>query len=416
MHEKIITFASPIFFILIALEYIVARRRQRHLYHLNDSLNSLSLGVMSQIIGAFSKLFSIGVYSWVLTHFSLFLLPADSILVWVTALLTYDFLYYWLHRMGHRTNLLWAAHVVHHQSEQYNLTTALRQTSTGPLFGWIFYLPMAIIGFPVQVFIAVALIDLLYQFWVHTEQIGKLGWFDRVFVSPSNHRVHHAVNDQYLDKNFGGILIIWDRLFGSFIEEQEDETIVYGTRSPLRSWNPLWANLEVYDNVWHDAWHTRNWYDKVQIWLRPPGWRPADLRLGSGHKPFDLYRPLYDPPLSRAMTAYCLVQFVMVLQPATHFLLVYKSISALNATVYVSWLVTSLWCLGGLMQGRRIYLLPESLRLLFVLFMGWFTNNWFYVYPLSVSELALLTVTCLVSLAVAWPIFSQQKTHGYFSH
>ena len=138
MHEKIITFASPVFFILIALEFIVARKRQRHLYRINDSLNSLSLGVMSQIIGAFSKLFSIGMYALVLKHLSLLSLPSDSVLVWIAALLLYDFLYYWLHRMGHQTNLLWAAHVVHHQSEQYNLSTALRQTSTGPLFGWIF--------------------------------------------------------------------------------------------------------------------------------------------------------------------------------------------------------------------------------------------------------------------------------------
>ena len=416
MHEKIITFASPVFFLLIAIEFFVARKRQRHLYRINDSLNSLSLGVMSQIIGAFSKLFSIAVYAWVLQHFSLFSLSADSVWVWVAGLLLYDFLYYWLHRMGHRTNLLWAAHVVHHQSEQYNLSTALRQTSTGPLFGWIFYLPMALIGFPVHVFVAVALIDLLYQFWVHTEQIGKLGWFDRVFVSPSNHRVHHAVNDEYLDKNFGGILVIWDRLFGSFIEEKDDETIVYGTRNPLRSWNPLWANLEVYDSVWRDAWHTRRWLDKLQIWLRPPGWRPADLRWQSGQKQFDIKRPIYDPALSKAMNWYCIVQFILLLQPATHFLLVYKSITALNATVYVSWLVMSLWCLGGLMQRGSTYLLPESLRLLFILFMALFTANWFYSFPLSASEQALLSVTCLISVFAVWLIFPQRKTHGHLSH
>ncbi len=416
MHEKIISFAGPIFFLFIAIEFFVARKRQRHLYRINDALNSLSLGVMSQIIGAFSKLFSIGVYGWVLHHFALFKLPSASVWVWVVALLLYDFLYYWLHRMGHKTNLLWAAHVVHHQSEQYNLSTALRQTSTGPLFGWIFYLPMALLGFPLEVFIAVALIDLLYQFWVHTEQIGKLGWFDQVFVSPSNHRVHHAVNDMYLDKNFGGIFVIWDRLFGTFIDERDDVLIVYGTRSPLRSWNPLWANLEVYDNVWHDAWHTQNWFDKFQIWLRPPGWRPADLLMQSTPKPFDINRPLYNPTLSNAMCWYCCIQFVLLLQPATHFLLVYKDISAVNATIYVSWLVFSLWCMGGLMERGRVYLLPESLRILCILLMNLFTANWFYCFPLSSSEQALLSATCLISLAAAWLIFSPQKTHGHLSH
>src|SRR3546814_10023481 len=126
-------------------------------------------------------------------------------------------------RMGHEVNILWAAHVVHPQSEQYNLSTALRQTSTGGLLGWIFYLPMALLGYPLQVFVAVALIDLLYQFWVHTEQVGKLGWFDRVFCSPSNHRAHHATNQRYLDHNYGGILIVWDRLFGTRSEEHTSE-------------------------------------------------------------------------------------------------------------------------------------------------------------------------------------------------
>ena len=138
---------------------------------------------------------------------------------WAIGLVAYDFLYYWHHRAGHRVALFWAAHVVHHQSEDYNLSTALRQTSSGWLVGWIFYLPMAIAGFPPLVFAVVALIDLLYQFWVHTEQVGRLGGFDRWFCAPSNHRVHHAVNDVYLDRNYGGVLLVWDRLFGTYAEE-----------------------------------------------------------------------------------------------------------------------------------------------------------------------------------------------------
>jgi hypothetical protein len=167
--------------------------------------------------------------------------------------------------------------VVHHQSEDYNLSTALRQTGSGWLFGWVFYLPMALLGFPPLVFGTVALIDLLYQFWVHTRQIGRLGWFDRWFCSPSNHRVHHAVNDRYLDRNYGGILMVWDRLFGSFVEEDDLEPIVYGTRKPLRSWNPVTANLEVYAALARDSWRARSWADKVRVWFKPPGWRPADV-------------------------------------------------------------------------------------------------------------------------------------------
>ncbi|MFZ6721577.1 sterol desaturase family protein [Undibacterium sp. Ji49W] len=415
MHEKIITFASPVFFLLIAIEFLVARKRQKHLYRINDAISSLSLGVMSQITGVFLKLLSVGGYAWVFTNFAALTLDPASVGVWLTGLLLYDFLYYWLHRMGHKTNLLWAAHVVHHQSESYNLTTALRQTSTGPLFGWVFYLPMAIIGFPVQVFVVIALMDLLYQFWIHTEQINKLGWFDRVFVSPSNHRVHHAVNDIYLDKNYGGILIIWDRLFGSFIEEQDNEPVVYGTRRPLRSWNPLWANLEVYKAVWQDAWNTRNWADKFLIWLRPPGWRPADLRL-SPAKHFDLARPLYDPFVSNAAIGYCLLQFVALLQAATYFLLAYKSMSALNAVVYATWLIFSLWCIGGLIEKGRLYLIPESLRLLAILLMSMLSANWFYSYALSVTEQALIAAGCIISTGALCFIFLPKNTHGHLPH
>ena len=220
------------------------------------------------------------------------------------ALLAYDFCYYWLHRAGHRVAVLWAAHAVHHQSEDYNLSTALRQTSSGFLLGWLFYLPMAVLGVPPLVFGVVALIDLLYQYWVHTQQIGRLGWFDRWFCSPSNHRVHHAVNDRYLDSNYGGILIVWDRLFGSFVEEDDAEPCVYGTRAPLRSWNPLWANLQVYRDLARDSWRARSWADKLRVWLKPPGWRPADVAARWPKPAFDINAvQRFDPPASRGALA-----------------------------------------------------------------------------------------------------------------
>ncbi|HJV73619.1 MAG TPA: sterol desaturase family protein, partial [Noviherbaspirillum sp.] len=261
MQEKVIILATPVFFVLIAIELIVGLLRRRNSYRLNDAINSLSLGILSQVSGVFMQLLRIGIYAWLVERIALFDLSLTSVWVWISGLLLYDFCYYWLHRMSHEVNVLWAAHVVHHQSEDYNLSTALRQTSSGPLLGWIFYVPMAVLGYPVEVFATVALANLLYQFWIHTQQIGRLGWFDRVFGSPSNHRVHHAVNDIYLDKNYGGILMLWDRLFGTFIDEREvehgGERIVYGTRSPLRSWNPVWANLEGYKAIWIDCWRTQ---------------------------------------------------------------------------------------------------------------------------------------------------------------
>ncbi len=297
---QIIVLATPVFLLLIAVEYVVGRWRGRNTYRLNDALSSIGLGIMSQVVGVLTKAWTVGIYSVAYQHLSLWQLPTDALWVWVLGLLLYDLCYYWHHRLGHECALFWAAHVVHHQSEDYNLSTALRQTSSGWMGGWLFYLPMAVLGFPPLVFGVVALIDLLYQYWVHTQQVGKLGWFDRVFCSPSNHRVHHAVNDKYLDKNFGGILILWDRLFGTFEEEDDREPCVYGTRSPLRSWNPVWANLQVYRDLALDCWRTRRWSDKLRVWFKPPGWRPADVAERFPKPPFDLSRvQRYDPPMPR---------------------------------------------------------------------------------------------------------------------
>ena len=311
---QVIVLATPVFLGLIAAEFAVGRARGRNTYRLNDALNSIGLGVMSQVTGVFGKLLRIGVYTLAFEHVALLRLPADAPWVWLFALVFYDFCYYWLHRAGHRVAVLWAAHAVHHQSEDYNLSTALRQTSSGFLLGWIFYLPMAVAGVPPLVFASVALIDLLYQFWVHTQQVGKLGWFDRWFCSPSNHRVHHAVNDRYLDKNYGGILIVWDRLFGSFIEEDDAEPCVYGTRSPLRSWNPVWANLQVYRDLVLDSWRARSWGDKLRVWLKPPGWRPADVAARWPKSVFDIAAvQRYDPPVSPAASAAAAALFLAVL-------------------------------------------------------------------------------------------------------
>lgn len=416
MQEKIITFASPVFFLLIAIEFIVARRRQKHLYRINDAINSLSLGVISQITGVFLKIIPLGIYAWVLQHTALFNIEKNQWWTWVLGLLLYDFLYYWLHRMGHETNLLWAAHVVHHQSEEYNLTTALRQTSTGGVFGWFFYLPMAILGFPLDMFIVIALIDLLYQFWIHTQQIGKLGWFDRVFVSPSNHRVHHAVNDVYLDKNYGGILIIWDRLFGTFIEEDDAEPVVFGTRSPLRSWNPIWANIEVYYAVAVDAWRARRWWDKLRIWFMPPGWKPQDLAQAFPSKAFDIQRPLFDPQLDNKAMWYCLVQFTIALQIGTHFLMTFESISVLDAVGYCLWLTASYWFVCGLMDNAKRYVPLEKCRLGVTLLLVVFDPTWFSTTILHVNVRVVIGVVCVLSFIALLSLFTRSETDGHFSH
>ncbi|MEO7072827.1 MAG: sterol desaturase family protein [Rhodanobacter sp.] len=405
MHtqETIITWATPVFFALIALELLVARRRGRHAYAASDAINSIGLGVISQIVGVFSTLLTFGIYAWCVQHLALFALPADSVWVWALALLGYDFCYYWLHRGGHRVNILWAAHVVHHQSERYNLSTALRQTGSGVLLGWLFYLPLAVLGVPLQVFVVVALIDLLYQFWVHTEQINRLGWFDRVFCSPSNHRAHHAVNDRYLDHNYGGILILWDRLFGTFVEEDDADRPVYGTRSPLRSWNPLWANAEVYWNTARESWRTRRWRDKLLLWVKPPGWQPAELAARYPRPDFVMPAERFEPPLARAMMIYVLAQFGLQLVMVTQFLALAGSAQLPTLLGYAAYLVTSLWLLGGLLESRRWAKWLEGLRVLLTGLVPLASGRWFGISRLDGQmAMAIGMVFALSAMALLW--------------
>jgi len=357
---QVIVLATPVFLLLIGLEFAVGLVRERrgtgrNNYRLNDALNSISLGVLSQLSGVFSKLLTLGLYSAVYASVALFPDQAfwHSIPGVLLALLFYDFCYYWLHRGGHRVAVLWAAHSVHHQSQQYNLSTALRQTSSGALLGWLFYLPMAVAGVPPLIFGIVALIDLLYQFWVHTEQIGKLGWFDRFFCSPSNHRVHHAVNDRYLDKNYGGMLVLWDRLFGTFEAEAEGERCVYGTRTPLNSWDPLWANGQVYWALLTDSWRARHWPDKLRVWLMPPGWRPADVAARWPQPTFDLARvQTFDPPLSRGVAWFAGLQFAVLLLGVAAVLWHAALWPASEVALCSLALLVSYWALGALLQGR----------------------------------------------------------------
>ena len=351
--SQVIVLATPVFFLLIAIEFAWGWAKKRNTYRLNDAINSISLGMLSQVSAVFTRLFRIGIYTAIYSSVALVHNEAfwTTWYGWLLALVFYDFCYYWLHRAGHETAIFWAAHVVHHQSQDYNLSTALRQTSSGALLGWVFYVPMALAGVPPLVFGVVALVDLLYQFWVHTEHVPKLGWFDRWFCSPSNHRVHHAVNDRYLDRNYGGILIIWDRLFGSF--KEEDEKCVYGTRSPLNSWDPLWSNAEVYWSLAQDSWHARNWLDKLRVWLKPPGWRPADVAARFPKPPFDIARlERYHPPVSRQVAWFGAIQFVVLLQGVALFLWHADSMPLSQSSVWLAALAAGLWAVGAVMQGR----------------------------------------------------------------
>ncbi len=354
--SQVIVLATPVFLLLIAIEWLVSLRRHKYPYRLADAFSSINLGMLSQTSAIFFKLLTLGIYTLVFEHIALWRNDAfwTSIAGWVLALVLYDFLYYWNHRLGHEVNVLWAAHVVHHQSQQYNLSTALRQPGTYAFLSWTFYMPMALLGVPPLVFVVVGLIDLLYQFWVHTEQIRKLGWFDRWFCAPSNHRVHHAVNDQYLDKNYGGILLVWDRMFGTYKPEDDAEPCVYGTRGLLNSWDPVWANAAIYSQLAHDSWHAQKWGDKLRVWLKPPGWRPADVAARFPKPAFvlDEHRVLFEPPLTPAVRLFSWLQFFALLSGAALFLWSADQSPLSRNLIWFATLAVGQWALGAVMQGR----------------------------------------------------------------
>jgi alkylglycerol monooxygenase len=309
----LVVYAVPLFILAMLLELIFGWRAGHNTYRVNDAVSSLFLGSLSQA----RKFVTLGVggfaYHLVAEYFSLAQLPTDHWATWVLAFVLYDFCYYWLHRLGHERSILWAAHVAHHQSEDYNLSTALRQTSTGFLFSWLFYLPLFAVGVPASVVVTVGSLNLIYQFWVHTQHIGKLGWYEGIFVTPSNHRVHHAQNDVYLDRNYGGVFIIWDRLFGTFQEELDREPPIYGIRGALHSFSPLRALTHIYVDLWLDCWRTKRWRDKLRVWVARTGWRPEDVAAHYPRRRTDLdHFQRFDPPTGAAARGYALFQLFSV--------------------------------------------------------------------------------------------------------
>ena len=347
----------------MAIEWVYGVARGRNTYRLNDTFCSLTLGLISRFPPAFKLGVSGLVFAAAGELLGVTALSSEVWSTWLLAFLLYDFSYYWKHRLCHERTLLWASHVVHHQSEDYNLGTALRQTSSSFLLSWVFYIPMFAIGVPADVFIAVAAVNLLYQFWVHTEHIGSLGVLDRILVTPSNHRVHHACNAEYIDANYGGIFILWDRIFGTYLAERADLPPVYGTRSPMRSWNPLWANLEVYAQMLRDTWQTPKIADKWRVWISRTGWRPVDVAARSNAwKATDADHEKYATNAPLPYRGFAVVQFFVLALTTLWVVLDIHQMAvderaALSILVLLSAAITA-----GILQGRGLAVGLEVVR------------------------------------------------------
>ncbi|MET0519792.1 MAG: sterol desaturase family protein [Burkholderiaceae bacterium] len=350
MH-RIIVFAIPAFALCMAIEWLYGLVKGRNTYRLNDALSSLSQGLLSQATAVCTQLFQVGLYALIYPHVALSADGPfwDGWIGWVLAIVLFDFCDYWLHRVSHESAIFWAAHVVHHQSQRFNLSTALRQESAYLLLGWIFYLPMAVAGVPPELFGIAGLVVLVYQFWIHTEHIGSLGWLDRVFSTPSNHRVHHAVNARYLDKNYGAIFVLWDRMFGTF--EPESECCVFGTLTPLNSWNPLYAVGGVYAQLLRRAWATPRWGDKLRVLFKSAGWQAPGEPAYAAAVDAMTVEP-YDPPASPAQRGLASLLFVAVVLSTCFFLWQADELGGAADWLCAAGVAGGLWAVGALMAGR----------------------------------------------------------------
>lgn len=359
---KYIVLAIPVFFVLMGIELAWSAWTHRKAYRFNDFVANLGCGIGSQVVGAFTKAGILAIYLAVYDHGRLFTLPSTP-LTWLLAFVLVDLLYYWFHRLSHEVNFLWAAHIVHHQSEEYNLSVALRQSWWQGLFSFWFYVPIALLGVHPVVIVSVAAVNTLYQFWIHTKAIGRMGPFEWLFNTPSHHRVHHGSDPKYIDRNHAGTLIIWDKLFGTF--QREEEEPVYGITAPLRSWDPLTANFHYWGDLFRLAHRCRSLKDKVLVFIKPPGWRPDYLGGFDGPKAKDraTYRK-FDTRVSGAANGYVAVQFALLLVITSYFLFQQDHLGSLaqwTTAALIGWWVMNL---GVLLEGRRWAIRSEIGRIL----------------------------------------------------
>lgn len=260
------TIAIPIFALMIAIEAFSIIRAGRE-YDRKDAITNIFIGFVSVAFGALFALATSRVYVWVSTVTPI-QISMNTWWAWTLLLFIDDFAYYWFHRVSHESRLFWNFHVVHHSSDQYNLTVAVRQSWFGGLVHWIFYIPLAFLGFPFWAFVFMHGLNLIYQFWIHIKSVKTMGVLDYVLNTPAHHRVHHGVNEQYLDKNYAGIFIIWDRLFGTFEEEKEE--VRYGTIKPIDSFNPLWINTHAWFEMYEAMKERRTLLGKLQCVFASP--------------------------------------------------------------------------------------------------------------------------------------------------
>jgi len=381
-YGKILLIAMPAFLALVLFEKWYGWRKNKDTVRNMDMISSLGSGVTNVTKDVLGLSISIIAYGWLLEKMAIYHITATW-LTYIIAFICIDFAGYWVHRWSHHINIFWNLHIIHHSSEEFNLACALRQSITMFVNPFTFLLiPAALLGVPTEVIATVGPLHLFAQFWYHTQHINKMGFLENIIVTPSHHRVHHAINKEYLDKNLGQIFIFWDKLFGTYQKELAEAPPVYGITRPVRTWNPIKINFSHLWLMMKDAWRTNNWKDKFALWFKPTGYRPADVvEKYPVYKIEDVYHfEKYDTKTSVALNAWCWVQLVMVLLFISYFFGNIALINDLDKT-YIFWyggfIFLMVYALTDLMDRNKSAIVWEVFHSGLGLYFLYTQDDWF---------------------------------------
>jgi sterol desaturase/sphingolipid hydroxylase (fatty acid hydroxylase superfamily) len=414
-YGKILLWAMPAFLILVLLEKWYGLRKGNDTVHPMDMISSLSSGVTNVTKDVLGLSLIIISYPFLLKHLAIVHIP-DGWLAYLAAFICLDLAGYWVHRISHEYNLFWNNHIIHHSSEEFNLACALRQSISGivRLFA-IFLLPAALLGVPATVISIVAPLHLFAQFWYHTRHIGKLGILEKIIVTPSHHRVHHAINKEYIDKNYGQIFILWDKWFGSFQEELPQISPIYGVTRPVHTWNPVKINFMHLWLLILDAWRTASFKDKLRIWFMPTGWRPLDVAVKYPvPKIDDIYHfEKYAPPYSRALLVWSYIQLSILLLFISY---LFGNIAAINHLhpfyiyLYGLFIFLYVYALTELMDRSPYAFIWELIKNLLGLAIVYVQQDWFAASSIWRGiPLLVAAYCCFASLYAGWLNYQQIK-------
>lgn len=403
LYGKILLIAMPAFLLLVLFEKWWGWRKGFDTVRTMDMISSLSSGVTNVTKDVLGLAIAISIYPFMLKYLAVTTIE-NTLLVYIITFIIIDFNGYWVHRWSHKINLFWNLHVIHHSSEEFNLACALRQSISSffNLFT-VLLLPAAVLGIPEEVINIVGPIQLFAQFWYHTRHINKMGFLEKIIVTPSHHRVHHAVNPEYMDKNLSQIFIIWDKLFGTFVEEKKEIPPVYGITRPAHTWNPIRINFQHLWLMIKDAWRTRSWKDKCTLWFKPTGYRPADVaEKYPVYKIQDVYHfEKYDTRTSPALKAWAWFQLVIILLSITYLFGNIAYINGLNG-FYIYWygafVFLSVYALTELMDRNRFAIYWEILRSGLGFYFIWWQGDWFGLSKWIVSDNYIITAYFLLSI------------------